>query len=170
MGQSLSTPGRGRETGRAFPAGGGQRRGGQPALGPLRRRWIPIAVVASSKTGSSTTESATTGRPRSFRYPRCIPSETLGCRRGHSTRRTGIVLRARLDRRRPGSPGPRYYLRRHRRAPGPPGGQTVGWALTEVVGADPSCPRKANRERMLTGKCDFEKSHFAGSYRAVGQS
>ena len=48
--------------------------------------------------------------------------------------------------------------------------QTVGWALTEVVGADPSCPRKANRERMLTGKCDFEKSHFAGSYRAVGQS
>jgi alkylated DNA nucleotide flippase Atl1 len=48
--------------------------------------------------------------------------------------------------------------------------QTVGWALTEVVGADPSCPRKANRERMLTDKCDFEKSHFAGSYRAVGQS
>ena len=68
-----------------FPAGGGQRRGGQPALGPLRRRWIPIAVVASSKTGSSTTESATTGRPRSFRYPRCIPSETLVFRRGHST-------------------------------------------------------------------------------------
>ena len=48
--------------------------------------------------------------------------------------------------------------------------QTVGWALTEVVGADPSCPRKANRERMLTDKCDFDKSHFAGSYRAVGQS
>ena len=102
--------------------------------------------------------------------PRCIPSETLGCRRGHSTRRTGIVLRAGVGRRRPDPPGPRYYLRRHRRAPEPSGGQTVGWALTEVVGAGPSCPRKANRERMLTGKCDFEKSHFAGSYRAVGQS
>ena len=54
--------------------------------------------------------------------PRCIPSETLGCRRGHSTRRTGIVLRAGVGRRRPDPPGPRYYLRRHRRAPGPPGG------------------------------------------------
>ena len=44
------------------------------------------------------------------------------------------------------------------------GAQTVGWALTEVVGADPSCPRTANRERMLTDECYFEKSHVAGSY------